>query len=66
MLTSKPTGTVTFLFSDIEGSKRQAREYSEKWEKVRSCHHEILHESIEQNHALVFPIISDAFLAGFA
>jgi predicted ATPase/class 3 adenylate cyclase len=64
-LTSKPTGTVTFLFTDIEESTRLAREYSDRWERVRSRHHEILRESIEQNDGFVFQIIGDAFCSSF-
>ena len=64
-MTSGPTGTVTFLFTDIEGSTRLAREYPEKWEMVRARHHEILREAIEQNHGLVFQIIGDAFCTAF-
>ena len=30
-----PTGTVTFLFTDIEGSTRLAREHPEAWETAR-------------------------------
>jgi class 3 adenylate cyclase len=29
-----PTGTVTFLFTDIEGSTKLAREHPEKWETL--------------------------------
>jgi class 3 adenylate cyclase len=64
-LTSKPTGTVTFLFTDIEGSTRLAREYSDGWERVRSHHHEILREAIEQSDGFAFQIIGHAFCASF-
>ena len=30
-----PTGTVTFLYTDIEGSTKLAQEYPDKWESLR-------------------------------
>ena len=60
-----PTGTVTFLFTDIEGSTRLAREQADRWEALRSRHHEILRTAIEQNQGFVFQIIGDAFCAAF-
>ncbi len=49
VMTSNPTGTVTFLFTDIEGSTKMAREYPEAWEVLRSRHDRILREAIESN-----------------
>ena len=34
-MTSRPTGTVTFLFTDIENSTQLAREHPETWEAAR-------------------------------
>jgi predicted ATPase/class 3 adenylate cyclase len=64
-MTSLPSGTVTFLFTDIEGSTRLAREHAEIWESLRARHHQILREAIEANHGFVFQIIGDAFCAAF-
>ena len=36
-----PTGTVTFLFTDIEGSTKLARGHPETWEIARARHHAI-------------------------
>src|SRR5688572_2420296 len=60
-----PSGTVTFLFTDIEGSTKLAREHAETWEALRSRHHQILREAIESNHGFVFQVIGDAFCAAF-
>lgn len=60
-----PTGTVTFLFTDIEGSTKLAREFPERWESSRARHHQILREAIESNKGFVFQIIGDAFCAAF-
>ena len=60
-----PSGTVTFLFTDIEGSTKLARAHPEKWEAARSRHHAILKSAIESNNGYVFQIIGDAFCATF-
>lgn len=60
-----PSGTVTFLFTDIEGSTKMARGNPETWESLRSRHHQILRETIETNNGFVFQIIGDAFCAAF-
>jgi predicted ATPase/class 3 adenylate cyclase/DNA-binding CsgD family transcriptional regulator len=64
-MTSKPSGTVTFLFTDIENSTKIAREHPEAWEETRARHHSILREAIESNNGFVFQIIGDAFCAAF-
>jgi class 3 adenylate cyclase len=60
-----PTGTVTFLFTDIEGSTKLAREHHEIWETLRARHHKILRDSIESYNGYIFQIIGDAFCAAF-
>jgi len=60
-----PSGTVTFLFTDIENSTQLAREHPETWEAARARHHAILREAIEFNNGFVFQIIGDAFCAAF-
>jgi class 3 adenylate cyclase len=60
-----PSGTVTFLFTDIEGSTKLAREHPEKWETLRERHHAILQSAIESYNGYVFQIIGDAFCVAF-
>ena len=60
-----PTGTVTFLFTDIEGSTKLAQGYPHSWEISRARHHDILHKAIESNNGYIFQIIGDAFCAAF-
>lgn len=60
-----PTGTVTFLFTDIEGSTKLAREHPEAWESARMRHHAIMREAIESFQGFIFQIIGDAFCAAF-
>ncbi len=60
-----PTGTVTFLFTDIEGSTRLAQEYPDALPDLIARHNAILQKSIEASHGYVFQIIGDAFCAAF-
>jgi predicted ATPase/serine/threonine protein kinase len=60
-----PTGTVTFLFTDIEGSTKLAREHPETWEDTRARHHAILQTAMDAHHGHVFQIIGDAFCVAF-
>ena len=64
-MTQNPTGTVTFLFTDIEGSTKLAREYPQTWEALRARHHAILQSAMDANNGYVFQIIGDAFCAAF-
>lgn len=60
-----PSGTVTFLFTDIEGSTKLAQAHPELWETLRERHHTILGSAIERHKGYVFQIIGDAFCAAF-
>jgi len=60
-----PSGTVTFLFTDIEGSTKLAQTHADKWESLRERHHAILKSAIEANKGYVFQIIGDAFCTAF-
>lgn len=64
-MTSKPTGTVTFLFTDIEGSTKLARERPEEWEALSAWHQQMLCQAIGANRGYVFHMIGDAFCAAF-
>ncbi len=60
-----PTGTVTFLFTDIEGSTSLAKRYPEALPALMAQHHAILRDSIRACRGQVFEIIGDAFCAAF-
>ena len=62
---SLPTGTVTFLFTDMEGSTKLAQEYPLIWESLRKHHDAILRNAIESQNGYVFRIVGDAFCAAF-
>jgi len=60
-----PSGTVTFLFTDIEGSTKLAQEYPDAMPALLARHHEILNQSIQEQHGYVFQIVGDSFAAAF-
>ena len=60
-----PNGTVTFLFTDIEGSTRLAQEHPDHWESMRDRHDAILKSAIESHNGYVFQSVGDAFAAAF-
>src|SRR5262245_13125370 len=60
-----PSGTVTFLFTDIEGSTKLAQEYAAEMPALLARHHAILRQSIEAHKGYVFRIVGDSFSAAF-
>jgi class 3 adenylate cyclase len=61
-----PTGTVTFLFTDLEGSTRLlAAHPAAYWEAVRR-HHALLRGAVEACGGVVFETVGDAVYATFA
>jgi len=62
---SPPTGTVTFLYTDIEGSTKLAHQTRDAWEALRKRHHVILQTAIEMHRGYIFQVVGDAFCAAF-
>ncbi len=62
---SLPTGTVTFLFTDIEGSTRLWEQHPRAMQAAIARHDTLLREAIEQNGGYVFKTVGDAFCAAF-
>jgi predicted ATPase/class 3 adenylate cyclase len=65
-MAAPPTGTVTFLFTDVEGSTRQARDDPVAWSAAQSRHHEIVRSAIEGGGGFVFQAVGDGFMAAFS
>jgi len=61
-----PTGTVTFLFTDIEGSTNLARSLGERWRGVLEAHHAVLRSAIGAAGAGYMRTEGDAFFAVFS
>ncbi len=60
-----PTGTVTLLFTDIEGSTTRWDSHREAMQAAVRRHDELLRGAIETHDGFVFKTIGDAFCAAF-
>ncbi len=63
---SLPIGTVTFLFSDIQGSTSLWENHPEEMRVALARHDVLMRSAIESNEGIVFKTIGDAFCAAFA
>ncbi|HEX9388944.1 MAG TPA: adenylate/guanylate cyclase domain-containing protein, partial [Anaerolineales bacterium] len=64
-MNSLPSGTVTFLFTDIEGSTRLLQQLGEKYAILLADHEKLLRETCESNHGRVVDIHGDSFFVVF-
>jgi DNA-binding NarL/FixJ family response regulator/class 3 adenylate cyclase len=65
-VTSLPTGTVTFLFADVEGSTRLARELGAGWEPVLADVRRLLREAVSAAGGHEVDSRGDELFAAFA
>lgn len=63
--TELPTGTVTFLFTDIEGSTHLARTLGDRWPVVLDEHHRILRKAVRDHGGIDIQTEGDALFAVF-
>src|SRR5438105_10026712 len=61
-----PSGTITFLFTDIEGSTRLWEEQPDAMRLALARHDALLRAAIESHGGHIFKTIGDAFCAAFA
>ncbi|HEV3092402.1 MAG TPA: adenylate/guanylate cyclase domain-containing protein [Candidatus Cybelea sp.] len=61
-----PSGVVTFLFADIEGSTELWERSPEAMSGALAEHDAILHDAIERRSGIVFKTVGDAFCAAFS
>jgi predicted ATPase/class 3 adenylate cyclase len=61
-----PTGTVTFLFTDLEGSTRLWEEHPEAMRAALARHDEILRDAVEKRDGHVVKTTGDGLHAAFA
>ena len=62
----RPSGTVTFLFSDIEGSTRLWERQPEAMSAALARHDALMQQAIDAAGGFVFKTVGDAFHAVFA
>jgi predicted ATPase/class 3 adenylate cyclase len=65
-MTDLPTGTITFLYTDIEGSTRLWEQQPAEMHSALQRHDAILRQAIEANAGQVFRTVGDAFCAAFS
>jgi predicted ATPase/class 3 adenylate cyclase/DNA-binding CsgD family transcriptional regulator len=61
-----PTGTVAFLFTDLEGSTRLLQAHPEAYRGAVARHHALLRAAVEGHGGVVFETVGDAVYAAFA
>ena len=64
-MAERPTGTITFLFTDIEGSSRRWQEQPEAMKTALARHDALLRQAIEDHAGYVFKTVGDAFYGAF-
>ncbi|MFI4923876.1 MAG: adenylate/guanylate cyclase domain-containing protein, partial [Vicinamibacteria bacterium] len=64
-MATPPTGTVTFLFTDIEGSSRLWESQPAAMRKALAHHDAHLRRAIQAHGGFVFKTVGDAFCAAF-
>jgi predicted ATPase/class 3 adenylate cyclase len=62
----RPTGTVTFMFTDIEGSTRLVQQLgTDRWSGLLERHRELIREAIRQHGGVEVGTEGDGFFAAF-
>ena len=61
-----PTGTVTFLFTDIEGSTRLLDRLGANYSPLLQRHHEIVRGAIARHDGVEVSVAGDGFFAAFS
>ena len=65
-VTQVPTGTVTFLFTDMEGSTRRWEDDPDVMQHVMVRHDAIVRQAVDQHDGYVFATGGDGFAVAFA
>jgi class 3 adenylate cyclase len=61
-----PSGVVTFLFTDIEGSTRRWESDADAMRAALAAHDEVLRTAIESHEGFLFSHTGDGVVAAFA
>ena len=65
-MTQLPSGTITFLYTDIEGSTPMWDRNPQAMQASVERHNAILQEAIESRGGMIYKVIGDAFQAAFS
>jgi predicted ATPase/class 3 adenylate cyclase len=63
---TRPTGTVTFLFTDIEGSTRLLHDLGDRYKDALENHRRLLREAFDRHEGYEVDTQGDAFFVAFA
>src|SRR5919106_5403526 len=66
VISKLPLGTVTFLFTDIEGSTRLLQQLGEKYTALLAEHDQLLREACETHNGSLVGTQGDSFFVAFA
>ncbi|MFN3257064.1 MAG: ATP-binding protein [Ilumatobacter sp.] len=61
-----PTGTVTFLFTDIEGSTARWEQQPAEMDVALALHNEILRDALHRHGGVLYETAGDSFVVAFA
>jgi predicted ATPase/class 3 adenylate cyclase len=61
-----PAGTITFLFTDIEGSTARWERHPQRMQKAVARHDTLLRTLMAEHHGYVFKTVGDAFYVVFS
>lgn len=64
-VSNRPEGTVTFLFTDIEGSTQLLNRLRDRYEDLITQHHAIIRQALANWHGREIDTQGDAFFAAF-
>ena len=64
-MSALPSGNVTFLFTDIEGSTRLIQQHPEAMKDALARHHALLQGAIGAHRGHVFQVLGDGFCSAF-
>jgi predicted ATPase/class 3 adenylate cyclase len=65
-VTDLPTGTVTFLFTDIEGSTRLTQQLGDRWPPLLERHRQIARAAWAEQHGVEIGTEGDSFFVVFS
>ena len=66
MMAAAPSGVVTFLFTDVEGSTRRWEKDADAMREALAAHDEVLRCAIEAQGGFMFKHTGDGVCAAFA
>src|SRR5262249_36133947 len=64
-MTELPQGTVTFLFTDVEGSTRLLQELGDEYARVLEEHRRVLRDAFARHGGVEVDTFGDAFFVAF-